>query len=121
MNVVNKGKGVVVVAVVVLQSNFNIYAVLHAFCVHDLVVEGIFVLVGVSYELADTAFVVEFLFLLAAFAQILQGDVQALGQESGLAQTGHQGVEVVVDFFEDGVVGQEGHVGAGLVGIANYG
>ena len=121
MNVVNKGEGVVVIAIVVLQGNLNIYAVLHAFCVHDLVVEGIFVLVGVSYEFADTAFVVEFLFLFAAFAKILQGNVQTLGQESSFTQTGHQGVEVVVNFFENGVVGQEGHVGTGLIGITNYG
>ncbi len=119
MHVIYKRIGIVVVAVVMLQSHFDIDSVLHTLGVHDLIVQGVLVLVGVGHELADAAFVMELLFLLESLAFILQGNTEAFSQKGRFLQHMGDGVVVVLCRFEDIAVGFKSDLGTGLGRVAD--
>ncbi len=82
--------------------------------VDDLLLHGVLVLVEVGHEVADAALVVE-LGLVPFTAQVLDGDLEALGQVRGLAQAGLERGPVELHLLEDLAVGQPGDVRTGLL------
>ena len=80
-----------------------------------LLVQLVLVLVEVADEVLDAAVVLEG-DAVGLAALVDQLDLQAAGEEGGLAQALGQGVEVEADLFEDLEVGQEGDLGAVLLG-----
>ena len=80
-----------------------------------LAVQRVLVLVQVGDEVDDPALVVEAV-ALAGAALVDQLDLQAAGEEGGLAQALGQGRVVELELVEDLVVGEEGDRGPGRLG-----
>ena len=105
------------VAVVPLQRDLDLDAVLLALHVDGLVVDGDLGLVEVGHELVDAAFVVEVV-RLAVLALVVERDADTGVQEGEFAQAIGQRVEAELDGLEDLGVGLEGDLRAALLGDA---
>ena len=104
------------VAVVPLQRDLGVDAVLLAAHVDRLLVDGGLVLVQVLDERDDAALVVELVVL--AVALVVERDENAAVQERQLAQALRQRVEAEDGGLEDLGVGLEGDLGAAALGRA---
>ncbi len=101
------------VAVVPLQRDLDVDAVLLAVHVDRLVVDGRLVLIQVLDERVDAALVQELVAL--AVALVVDRDRDAGVEERQLAQALRQRVEAELDGLEDLRVGLEGDLGAALL------
>ena len=106
-DVVYKAVAVVVVGVVVLHRNLDIYVADVAFAVDDVIVQCGIALVQVLHVLLDAALVVEGFFAGRLLAEIGERDFQALGEERHLAETLLQGIEVKYNLIENRGIREE--------------
>ena len=102
------------VAVVPLQGDLDVDAVLLAVHVNRLVVDDGLVLIEIADEGVDAAFVEE-LVALPAIALVVDGDRHAAVEERELAQALRERVEAELDGLEDLRVGLEGDLRAALL------
>ena len=115
VDVVGEAEDRLLVGGVPLHRDLDLALLFAALEVDDLVVHLVLVLVEVADEVLDAALVLEG-DAVGLAALVDQLDLQAAGEEGGLAQPLGQGLEVELDLFEDLEVGQEGDAGAVLVG-----
>ena len=118
VDVVREGVDRLGVAVVPLQRDLGVDAVLLAAHVDRLLVDRRLVLVQVRDERDDAAFVVKLVVL--AVALVVQRDDDAAVQERELAQPLGERVEAEDGRFEDLRVGLEGDLGAAPLGRAGH-
>ena len=114
VDVVGEGVDRLGVAVVPLQGDLDVDAVLLAVHVNRLVVDDRLVLVQVADEGVDAAFVQE-LVALAAVALVVDRDRHAAVEERELAQALRERVEAELDGLEDLRVGPERDLRAALL------
>ena len=113
--VVGVGKEQLVIPVGILHCNFHLHVVLYNLEVDYFLVKNFLVLVYVSYEFRESAFVVEnFLFLLVPV--VGKGDSYTLIEECHLSETVLQGSVVVYGFVEYFRIRPESGLGTGLLG-----
>ena len=117
VDVVGEAEDRFLVGGVPLHRDLDLAVVGLALEVDGLAVQRVLVLVEVGDEVDDPALVVEGV-ALAGAALVDQLDLQAAGEEGGLAQPLGQGRVVELELVEDLVVGQEGDRGAGRLGRA---
>ena len=110
IDVVGEGEDQLGIAVVPLEGDFSVNAVLHPLHEDRLVVDDRLVLVQVLDERNNAAVVLELVAL--AVALIVDGDEDPAVQERQLAQALGKHVEAVFDRLEDPDVGPEGDLGA---------
>ena len=116
VDVVREGVDRFRVAVVPLQRDLDVDAVLVAAHVDRLVVRRGAVLIQILDERVDAALVEEVVRL--AVALVFDGDGDATVQEGELAQALRQRVEAVFGGLENLRIGREGDLGAALLGRA---
>ncbi len=115
VDVVGEAEDRFLVGGVPLHRHLDLAVVGLAFEEDRLAVQRVLVLVEVGDEVDDAALVVEGV-LLAAGALVDQLDLEAAGEEGGLAQALGQGRVVELELVEDLVVGEEGDRRAVRVG-----
>ncbi len=115
VDVVGEAEDRLLVGVVPLHRDLDFTVVFLTFEEDRLLVDRLLVLVEVEDEVLDAAVVLEG-DALALAALVGQLEFQSAGQERRLADPLGERLEVVVDVFEDLEVGQEGDLGAVLVG-----
>src|SRR5262249_39561659 len=125
VDVVGKAEDGFRVAVVVLQSDFHLYAITLGFHVDGPVVQDAFAPIQVLDELSDTAGVFEFQTLSLAglgvsLALISQRDLQAVIQEGQFAQALGQRIEVIFRDGQDFLVRKEMDLGAAFFGSSGF-
>ena len=118
VDVVGEGVDRLGVAVVPLQRDFGVDAVVLAAHVDRLLVDRRLVLVQMGDERDDAAFVVELVVL--PIALVVERDQDAAVQERELAQALRQRVEAEDRGLEDLCVGLEGDLGAAPLGRAGH-
>ena len=108
-----------VVAVIMLKSNFNIYIILNAFAVNNLVIDGCLALVEVFYEFLDTAFIVEGFFNRLLRTKIRKAYLQILRKEGSLSESDLQSLKIIDNIIKYGSIRLEGYSCTGLICLAH--
>ena len=116
-DVVDKGIGGLVVAVVVLQRDLDQHAVLLALAVDDIVIQRGLALIQVLDKFPDSAFIVERPLFPRLHPLIGERDAESLCQERGLAQSLLERIKIIFKCLENGIVRQESDLGSGLLRI----
>ena len=111
VDVVGKGKELFVIGIIVLHGNFYIDTAFFTVEEDRFGMQGVLVPVQILDEGNDAAFIVEIVMLIL-FPFIVNGDPDAGIEEGEFAQPLGKDVEGKIDGLENGVVGEEGNLGA---------
>ena len=121
-DVIYEAENIFVIGIIVLQGYFHIDIILGSLAVDDLIIDRCLAPVQVGHEFLDTTLIVEGIFaaLLLRSPEILQRDLQILGQESRLSQTNTQGIIIIDQLIEDHGIRLKGDLGSRTFGLTHH-
>ncbi|MCG3118401.1 MAG: hypothetical protein ALAOOOJD_00590 [bacterium] len=117
VNVIDIGKNIVIVSIVILQRQFHRHILTLTGNINRFFHQGFARFIDILHEFADTALVLKFFFLAGALVEDI--NLEFFVKKRQLPQPFDQGIKIKFLLAENFVVGKERDFGAGAFAFAN--